>query len=61
MAAGTKPGFRNWVSKIGKCKTFGHQTVQGRQQYTQITTKNMYLLNEIKHTSCPYTMPWELY
>ena len=46
---GSLPGFRNWVPKIGNCKTFGCPIFQRRPEYIQITTINMYLL-EIRHT-----------
>ena len=34
---------------MGNCKVFGCPIFQGRPQYTQITTINMCLLNEIEH------------
>ena len=37
--AGSQPGFRNWVSKIGNYKILGHPFFfQGRTQYIEITT-----------------------
>ena len=45
----SKSGFRNWVPKIVNCEIFGCLIFQGRPQYTQIKTINMYLLHEIKH------------
>ena len=45
------PGFRNWVPKIGNCKTFGHPTFQLGPQYTQILTMKMYKLIEIRHNN----------
>ena len=38
------------MPKSGKCKIFGCPIFQGIQQYIQITTKNMYLLIEIRFT-----------
>ena len=44
---GPLPGFRNWVPEIGNLKILGRPIFQGRPQYTQITTINMYPFNEI--------------
>ena len=46
---GSKLGFRNWVHKIDDWQILGHHIFQGRSQYTQITTIDMDLLDEIKH------------
>ena len=46
MWAGSWPGFRNWVPKIGNCKLWGRPISQGKPQYTPILTINMYLLLE---------------
>ena len=35
------------MPKIGICKILGNLVFQGRPQYTQITTINMYFLNEV--------------
>ena len=43
----SEPGFRNLVAKIGICGIFRCPIFQGRPQYIQITTINMYLLREI--------------
>ena len=37
------------MSKIGNRKIFGRPVFQGKPPFTQITTINMHLLNEIKH------------
>ena len=37
------------MSKIDNCESFGHSIFQGRSQYTQITTINMYLLIKTNH------------
>ena len=50
LQVGSYPGFRNWVPKIGDCKMFGCTLFPGRPQYTQISTINMHLLIEIRHT-----------
>ena len=39
----------NWVSEIDSCKVFGHPILQGRQQYTEVTTINMFSLIKIRH------------
>ena len=38
------------MSKIDNCENFGRFIFQGRSQYTQITTINMYLLIKTKHS-----------
>ena len=56
--AGSKPGFRNWVPKIGNCKILGHPNFYGGTQYTQISTMNMHEFIKIRHIT---KMSWELY
>ena len=38
------------MPKIGNCKVLGVFFYQGRPQYTQISTLNMYLIIEIRYT-----------
>ena len=45
----SKPGFRNWVPKIGNCKIFGRPNFEGGSQYTQISIINMYKFIKIRH------------
>ena len=49
LEAVSKPGFRNWVPKIGSCKIFGRPNFQGGSQYTHISTINMYKFIKIRH------------
>ena len=43
MGSGSESGFRNYVPKMA------YLVFQGRPEYAQITTINMYLLIEIRH------------
>ena len=47
--AGSKPGFRNWIPKVGNCKILRHPIFNGRPQYTPISTIKMYLVIRIKN------------
>ena len=47
--SGPQPGFRNWVARIANYYFLGCPVFRGRPKYTQITTINIYLLNEIRH------------
>ena len=45
----SKPGFRNWVPKIGSCRIFGRPNFLGGSQYTHISIINIDKFIKIRH------------
>ena len=41
--------YRNWVPKIDDCKKFWRPNFEGRPQFTQISTINLYRFVKIRH------------